>query len=69
MPLQATPQKPMYQNEAARKAAERKTKSDVMEAKLELDSTAAAVARATSVAAEIAAAADSNDMDDDLKVE
>ena len=68
-PLQATPQKPMYQNEAARKAAERKAKSDAMEAQLELDSTSGAVARATSVAAEIAAAADGNDMDEDLKVD
>ena len=38
-----------------------------MEAQLELDSTTAAVARATAVAAEIAAAASGNDIDEDLK--
>ena len=38
-----------------------------MEAQLELDSTTAAVARATAVVAEIAAAAGGNDMDEDRK--
>ena len=66
-PLQATPQKPKFQTEAAWKAAERKEKSDAMEAQLELDSTTAAVARATAVAAEFAAAASGNDIDEDLK--
>ena len=38
-----------------------------MEAQLEVDSTTAAIARKTAVAVEIAAAADGNDMDNDLK--
>jgi hypothetical protein len=67
-PLQTTPQKPQYQTEAARKAADRKQKLDALEAKIESESSDAAVARAVAVNLEIAAqATDTNPdlMDDD----
>ena len=46
------------------KAAERKEKSDAMEAQLELESINAAIARATAVAVEVT---DGNDMGKDLE--
>ena len=68
-PLQTTPQKPQHQSEAARKAADRKQKLDALEAKIEAESSNAAVTRAVAVNKAIAAqAADtiSDQMDADL---
>ena len=56
-PLQATPQKPKPQSEAARKAADRKEKLDALEAEIEAQSNNAAVARALAVNVAITAQA------------